>query len=133
MIQKKINAWAEDLQLLEGQEKLSYLVDLARRATTLPEELRTEDRLVPGCISKIWVDVGLKENGINIYYDSDALIPKGITTIICDIFTGSTKEEAMKLTAEDLQPLGFIQLVTPQRRNGLSNLIAVIQRKIERL
>ena len=133
MIQKKINAWAEDLQLLEGQEKLSYLVDLARRSTTLPQELRTDDRLVPGCLSKIWVEVGLKEDGINIYYDSDALIPKGITTIVCDIFTGSTKEEEMKLTTEDLQPLGFIQLVTPQRRNGLSNLIGIIQSKIERL
>ena len=97
----RTNIWSEeDLQLLEGQEKLSYLVDLARRSTTLPQELRTDDRLVPGCLSKIWVEVGLKEDGINIYYDSDALIPKGITTIVCDIFTGSTKEEAMKFISD---------------------------------
>ena len=115
------------------QERLSYLVDLARRATTLPSELRTDDRLVPGCISKIWVEVGLKEDGINIYYDSDALIPKGITTIVCDIFTGSNKQEALDMKIEDLEPLGFTQLVTPQRRNGLYNLIGVIESKIERL
>jgi|TARA_B110000285_G_C14965825_1_gene534039 cysteine desulfuration protein SufE len=133
MIQSKIKTWADDLSMLEGQERLSYLVDLARRATTLPSELRTDDRLVPGCISKIWVEVGLKENGINIYYDSDALIPKGITTIVCDIFTGSNKQEALDMKIEDLEPLGFTQLVTPQRRNGLYNLIGVIQSKIERL
>lgn len=133
MIQSKIKTWADDLSMLEGQERLSYLVDLARRATTLPSELRTDDRLVPGCLSKIWVEVGLKEDGINIYYDSDALIPKGITTIVCDIFTGSNKQEALDMTIEDLEPLGFTQLVTPQRRNGLYNLIGVIQSKIERL
>ena len=133
MIQSKIKTWADDLSMLEGQERLSYLVDLARRATTLPSELRTDDRLVPGCISKIWVEVGLKENCINIYYDSDALIPKGITTIVCDIFTGSNKQEALDMKIEDLEPLGFTQLVTPQRRNGLYNLIGVIQSKIERL
>ena len=46
MMQDKINKWADDLSLLEGTERLSYLVDLARQATTLPEELRTDDKLV---------------------------------------------------------------------------------------
>ena len=131
MIQEKINKWADDLSLLEGTERLSYLVDLARQSTTLPEELRTDDKLVPGCISKIWVDVGLVENKIKVYYDSDAMIPKGIATIVCDIFTDCTKEEARNFTEQDLQKLGFVQLVTPQRRNGLYNLVGVLQKRIE--
>lgn len=130
MIQEKINKWADDLSLLEGTERLSYLVDLARQSTTLPEELRTDDKLVPGCISKIWVDVGLVENKIKVYYDSDAMIPKGIATIVCDIFTDCTKEEASNFTEQDLQKLGFVQLVTPQRRNGLYNLVGVLKTKI---
>lgn len=130
MIQEKINKWADDLSLLEGTERLSYLVDLARQSTTLPEELRTDDKLVPGCISKIWVDVGLVENKIKVYYDSDAMIPKGIATIVCDIFTDCTKEEARNFTEQDLQKLGFVQLVTPQRRNGLYNLVGVLKTKI---
>jgi len=133
MIQEKINKWADDLSLLEGTERLSYLVDLARQSTTLPEELRTDDKLVPGCISKIWVDVGLVENKIKVYYDSDAMIPKGIATIVCDIFTDCTKEEAKNFTEQDLQKLGFVQLVTPQRRNGLYNLVGVLQKRIELL
>ena len=133
MIQEKINKWADDLSLLEGHDKLAYLVELAKRATTLPEELRTDDKLVPGCISKIWVDVGLVENKIKVYYDSDAMIPKGIATIVCDIFTDCTKEEAKTFTEQDLQKLGFVQLVTPQRRNGLYNLVGVLQKRIELL
>jgi len=133
MIQEKINKWADDLSLLEGTDRLTYLVELAKKATTLPEELRTEDRLIPGCISKIWVDVGLVENKIKVYYDSDAMIPKGIATIVCDIFTDCTKEEARTFTEQDLQKLGFVQLVTPQRRNGLYNLVGVLQKRIELL
>ena len=128
MIQEKINKWADDLSLLEGTDRLTYLVELAKKATTLPEELRTEDRLIPGCISKIWVDVGLVEDKIKVYYDSDAMIPKGIATIVCDIFTDCTKEEARTFTEQDLQKLGFVQLVTPQRRNGLYNLVGVLQK-----
>lgn len=133
MIQEKINKWADDLSLLEGTDRLTYLVELAKKATTLPEELRTEDRLIPGCISKIWVDVGLVEDKIKVYYDSDAMIPKGIATIVCDIFTDCTKEEAKTFTEQDLQKLGFVQLVTPQRRNGLYNLVGVLQKRIELL
>jgi cysteine desulfuration protein SufE len=131
MMQDKINKWADDLSLLEGTERLSYLVDLARQATTLPEELRTDDKLVPGCISKIWVDVGMVEEKIKVYYDSDAMIPKGIATIVCDIFTDCTKEEAQNFQEDDLGKLGFVQLVTPQRRNGLYNLIGVLKKRIE--
>ena len=130
-MQDKINKWADDLSLLEGTERLSYLVDLARQATTLPEELRTDDKLVPGCISKIWVDVGMVEEKIKVYYDSDAMIPKGIATIVCDIFTDCTKEEAQNFQEDDLSKLGFVQLVTPQRRNGLYNLIGVLKKRIE--
>ena len=133
MIQEKINKWADDLSLLGGTDRLTYLVELAKKATTLPEELRTEDRLIPGCISKIWVDVGLVEDKIKVYYDSDAMIPKGIATIVCDIFTDCTKEEARTFTEQDLQKLGFVQLVTPQRRNGLYNLVGVLQKRIELL
>ena len=133
MIQEKINKWADDLSLLEGTDRLTYLVELAKKPTTLPEELRTEDRLIPGCISKIWVDVGLVEDKIKVYYDSDAMIPKGIATIVCDIFTDCTKEEARTFTEQDLQKLGFVQLVTPQRRNGLYNLVGVLQKRIELL
>ena len=133
MIQEKINKWADDLSLLEGTDRLTYLVELAKKATTLPEELRTEDRLIPGCISKIWVDVGLVEDKIKVYYDSDAMIPKGIATIVCDVFTDCTKEEARAFTEQDLQKLGFVQLVTPQRRNGLYNLVGVLQQRIELL
>ena len=130
----KLAEWAENLNLFDDStERLSYLVDLAKKATTLPAELRTDDRLIGGCISKIWVDVGVVEDNVKVYYDSDAMITKGITSIVADCFSDSPVAEAKKITFEDFEQLGIQQLLTPQRRNGLGNLIETIRQKVHML
>ena len=86
------------------------------------KELRTDDRLIGGCISKIWVDVGVVEDNVHTaYYDSDAMITKGITSIVCDCFSDKTVADAKKIKREDFEKLNIQQLLTPQRRNGLGN------------
>ena len=127
----KLNEWADNLSLIEeGHEKLAYLVELARNSTTLPKELRTDDRLVGGCMSKIWIDVGVVEDKVKVYYDSDAMITKGITSIVADCFTDIPVAEAKKITHDDFQSLNIAQLLTQQRRNGLGNLIETIRQKV---
>ena len=130
----KIEEWAENLSMMgDGTERLTYLVELARNKTTLPYELRSDDRLIGGCLSKIWVEVGVVDEQVQVYYDSDAMITKGITSIVCDCFSNQSIADAKKITEEDFQNLGIQQLITPQRRNGLSSLIGTIISKIERL
>ena len=126
----KIQTWAEELSLLDDEDRLMYLIDIAKRPTSLPEELRTEDRLVSGCISKIWVDVGVNDNLVNVYYDSDAMITKGITGVVCDCFSGIPIEQAKTLTKDDFNELGIKQLLSAQRRNGLGSLIDTISKKL---
>jgi len=127
----KINEWADNLNLFDdGTERLAYLVELAKKSTTLPKELRTDDRLVGGCMSKIWIDVGVVEDKVKVYYDSDAMITKGITSIVADCFTDIPLAEAKKITHDDFQSLNIAQLLTQQRRNGLGNLIETIRQKV---
>lgn len=127
----KINEWADNLNLFEdGTERLTYLVELAKKSTTLPRELRTDDRLVDGCMSKIWIDVGVVEDKVKVYYDSDAMITKGITSIVADCFSDIPVKEAKQLTHEDFQSLNIQQLLSQQRRNGLGNLIETIRQKV---
>ena len=131
---KTISEWSEELALFDdGQERLMYLVELARKSTTLPRELRTDDRLIGGCLSKIWVDVGVVEDKVKVYYDSDAMITKGITSIVCECFSDKSVQEAQAIQIEDFQALGIQQLLTPQRRNGLGSLIETIKNKVARL
>jgi cysteine desulfuration protein SufE len=127
----KINEWADNLNMFDdGTEKLAYLVELARKSTTLPKELRTDNRLVDGCMSKIWIDVGVVEDKVKVYYDSDAMITKGITSIVADCFTDIPVAEAKQITHDDFQSLNIAQLLTQQRRNGLGNLIETIRQKV---
>ena len=129
-----ISEWADNLSLMDdGHERLAYLVELARKETSLPAELRTKDRLVDGCMSQIWIDVGVVEGDVKVYYDSDALITKGITSIVADCFSDMPVAEAKQLTHEDFQSLNIAQLLTQQRRNGLGNLIETIRQRIQRL
>tara|TARA_B100001287_G_C22481653_1_gene434644 strand:- start:220 stop:615 length:396 start_codon:yes stop_codon:yes gene_type:complete len=130
----RIQEWADNLNLFDnGTDRLTYLVELAKKSTTLPRELRTDDRLIGGCISKIWVDVGLVEGNVKVYYDSDAMITKGITSIVADCFTDIPLAEAKQITFDDFEKLGIQQLLTPQRRNGLGNLIETIRQKVHML
>ena len=108
----KLDKWSEDLNLLEGTDRLVYLVDLAKKATSLPAELRTDDRLIGGCISQIWVDVGVVEGNVKVYYDSDAMITKGITSIVADCFSDIPVAEAKQITFEDFEKLNIPQLFT---------------------
>ena len=127
----KINEWADNLNLFEdGTERLTYLVELAKKSTTLPRELRTDDRLVGGCMSKIWIDVGVVEDKVKVYYDSDAMITKGITSIVAHCFSDIPVKEAKQIKHEDFQSLNIQQLLSQQRRNGLGNLIETIRQKV---
>jgi len=126
----KIKKWKEEFDFLDENDRLIYIIDLAKDITSLPKELRTENRLVRGCMSQIWIDVGLVDNLVKVYYDSDAMITKGITSIICDCFSDISLDEAKSITKQDIEQLGIRQLLTAQRRNGLSSLIDNIQKRI---
>ena len=130
---KKIEFWKEEFEFLEDDDRLVYLIDMAKKATTLPDEMLTPDRLVKGCMSQIWVEVGLKGDLVKVYFSSDALITRGITNVVADCFSDIPLDEAKKMTKSDIEELGIAELLTSQRRNGLSNLIATIITKISHL
>jgi cysteine desulfuration protein SufE len=129
----KIQKWREEFSYLDENDRLIYIIDLAKHVTSLPRELRTDDRLVRGCMSKIWIDVGVVDSLVKVYYDSDAMITKGITSVICDCFTDISLQEAKSITVQDIERLGIRQLLTAQRRNGLSSLVDNIQKRISLL
>ena len=129
----KIQKWREEFSYLDENDRLIYIIDLAKHVTSLPRELRTDDRLVRGCMSKIWIDVGVVDKLVKVYYDSDAMITKGITSVICDCFTDISLQEAKSITVQDIERLGIRQLLTAQRRNGLSSLVDNIQKRISLL
>ena len=130
----KIDYYAEELEFFDDvMDQYAYLIDLAKKPTNLPAELRTDERLVSGCISQIWIDVGAVDNTTKIYYDSDAIITKGVTRLICDCFDELPVEQAKKIKKSDFEVLGIEGILSANRRNGLASLIDTLQSKVAAL
>ena len=124
MITDKITEMGDNLRLLEGHDRLHYLIDNAKGMEPLPEAAKIDDNRIRGCASKLWIIGGAKEDGTMMYQvDGDAHISKGTAKIVTDIVNGEPKNEVANLTVESFTPLGIKELLTMQRQNGLGELI----------
>tara|TARA_R110001592_G_scaffold4032_1_gene22736 strand:+ start:198 stop:599 length:402 start_codon:yes stop_codon:yes gene_type:complete len=124
MILDKIAEMGENLKLLEGHDRLHYLIDKAKDLEPLPESVKVDDNRIRGCASKLWVIGGVRDDGTMIYQvDGDAHISKGTAKVVTDIVNGEQKSEVANLTVESFTPLGIKELLTMQRQNGLGELI----------
>ena len=124
MITDKITEMGDNLRLLEGHDRLHYLIDKAKDMEPLPEADKIDDNRIRGCASKLWIIGGAKEDGTMMYQvDGDAHISKGTAKIVTDIVNGEPKNEVANLTVESFTPLGIKELLTMQRQNGLGELI----------
>ncbi len=120
----KIQQMGADLRLLQGQDRLQYLVDKAREVEPLPEAAKTEANRIHGCASKLWIIGGAdSENKMRYQVDGDAFITKGTAKVVTDIVNGEDKVEVANLTVENFSALGIKELLTLQRQNGLGQLI----------
>ena len=129
MIIDRIKETGENLKMLEGHDRLQYLVDKAREVEPLPEAAKTEDNRIRGCASKLWIIGGADtENKMQYQVDGDAFITKGTAKVVTDIVNGADKNEVANLTVENFEPLGIKELLTLQRQNGLGELITRIIR-----
>ena len=129
MIIDKIREMGENLKLLEGHDRLQYLVDKANEVEPLPEAAKTEDNRIHGCASKLWIIGGADaEQNMRYQVDGDAHITKGTAKVVTDIVNGEHRSAVANLTVESFEPLGIKELLTMQRQNGLGELITRIIR-----
>ena len=129
MILDKINEMGQNLKMLEGHDRLHYLIDKAREVDPLPDSAKTEENRIHGCASKLWIIGGMRDDGTMMYQvDGDAHISKGTAKVVTDIVNGEHRSEVANLTVENFTPLGIKELLTMQRQNGLGELITRIIR-----
>ena len=135
MIINKIKEMGANLRLLEGQDRLHYLIDKAKEVDPLPDAVKTEENRIHGCASKLWMVGGLRDDGTMIYQvDGDAHITKGTAKVVTDLVNGEQRSQVAELTVDSFIPLGIKELLTVQRQNGLGELInriIIIAKKYE--
>jgi len=124
MILDKIREMGENLKMLEGHDRLHYLIDKAKELEPLPEVVKTEANRIHGCASKLWIIGGVREDNTMMYHvDGEAHISKGTAKLVTDIVNGEHRSEVANLTVDSFTPLGIKELLTMQRQNGLGELI----------
>ena len=126
-IVENIKTRGKDLSVLEGMDRIQYLVDLAKEVKPLANEHKTEKNRIRGCASNLWV-IGNTNGSNKMYYqfDAEAFITKGTARLVIELVEQQSKDEIAKLVPQDFYALGIREILSPQRQNGLGNLIARI-------
>ena len=111
----------------EWLDKYEYLIELGKNLDAFPEEKKTEERLIKGCQSRVWLDSEERDGRLYFTADSDAIITKGIISLLISVYSGSTKEE---IAADDfgfVAEIGLKDNLSPTRANGLVSMIERIK------
>ena len=112
------------MSVLEGMERLQYIIDEAKKVDPLGDEHKTDENKIRGCISNLWVGgEQLADGTMEYYHDADSHMTKGTAKVILDMVNGEPKEEVAGLTIDSFRPLGIRELLTMQRQVGFASLI----------
>jgi cysteine desulfuration protein SufE len=110
------------------EDRYRYIIDLGRELPALPDELRSEDRLVRGCQSQVWIDVEQSDGRLQLAVDSDAFIVKGLLAVVLAAYNNRTAQEIMDFDVDSyFETLGLLQHLSPTRGNGLRAMVARIR------
>jgi cysteine desulfuration protein SufE len=123
-IAEKKQALLEDFALFEDWEgKYEYLIDLGKNLPLIDPSLKTEDRLVKGCQSRVWLHGEMKNGFVEFTADSDAIITKGIIALLVQVFNGETPHTIFSTGTEFIDQIGLKEHLSPTRSNGLVSMI----------
>jgi len=131
-LEEKKQQVIEDFSLYdEWLDKYEYLIELGKALEPFPEEKKTEDRLIKGCQSRVWLDSEVRDGKLLFTADSDAIITKGIISLLIGVYSGRTPEE---IAADDfgfVSQIGLKENLSPTRANGLVSMIETIKKVAE--
>jgi cysteine desulfuration protein SufE len=123
----------ENLSFFDSwEDRYRYIIDLGRELPPLPEALRTDDRLVRGCQSQVWIDVGEDDGRLQLAVDSDAFIVKGLLAVVLAAYNNKEPGDVLAFDVDDyFETLGLMQHLSPTRGNGLRAMVARIRQEAE--
>lgn len=104
----------------DSQERLSVVVDWARRRPKPPAELRTANNRVMGCASPVWINAELNGEMMKLSGDAESPIVKGLVALLCEVYDDASPSDALSIDTEIFEKLGLVRDLSTTRRNGLA-------------
>ena len=118
------NEIIEDFSLFDDwMEKYEYIIDMGKNLPLIDEKYKTDDYIIKGCQSKVWLRAEKEGDRVNFYADSDAVITKGIISMLIKVLSGQKAEEIANADLYFIDKIGLKEHLSPTRSNGLVSMI----------
>jgi len=131
-IQEKQEEIVSEFEMFDDwMAKYEYLIDLGKDLPLIKEELKTEERLIEGCQSRVWLNADFNDGKMQFSADSEAIITKGIIGLLIRVLNDEHPETILKTDLKFISDIGLQEHLSPSRANGLNGMIKKM--KIEAL
>lgn len=107
----------------DWEERYQYMIDLGKTLPLIEEQFKTEDNIIKGCQSKVWVHADMKDDKVVFTADSDAIITKGIIAILIRVFSNQHPKDIIEADTDFIDQIGLKEHLSPTRANGLVSMI----------
>jgi cysteine desulfuration protein SufE len=118
------NQLVEDFSFMEDwEDKYAFLIDLGKELPAFPANLKTEDNLIRGCQSRVWITAGMENGRVQFAADSDAFISKGMVALLVKVYHNQKPEDILHEKLDLLERIGLHEHLSPNRSNGLASML----------
>ena len=107
----------------DWMQRYEYMIELGRSLPLIDENLKTDDKLIKGCQSKVWLNSEMKNGKIIFTADSDAIITKGIIAVLVRVFSNQKPQAILDANTDFIDEIGLKEQLSPTRANGLVSMI----------
>src|SRR5688500_5175624 len=114
-----------EFSLLDGDMEMTcfYIMELGQKLPDMPESEKTDQNIVKGCQSKVWLTASLDENKVYFRADSNTAITKGLVSLLTRIFNGQTPQDILHADLYFMNRIGMDRFIGTQRSNGFAAMI----------
>ncbi|MCM4155168.1 SufE family protein [Gramella sp. AN32] len=123
-IKEKQQEVIEEFEMFEDwMQRYEYMIELGKSLPLIDEKYKTDDNLIKGCQSRVWVHAELEGDQLAFTADSDAIITKGIVAILIRVFSNQHPSEIIEADTSFIDEIGLKEHLSPTRANGLVSMI----------
>lgn len=111
----------------DWMQRYEYIIELGKSLPEIPKEYKTEDNIIKGCQSNVWIYAVKDENKIIYYADSDAIITKGVVALLLRVYSNQLSQVILDTSPDFIDKIGLKENLSPTRANGLLAMIKQIK------
>ena len=127
-INEKQDELIADFSLMENwMDKYEYIIQLGKELPLVDEQYKTDDNLIKGCQSRVWLHTELKDGKLFFTGDSDAVITKGLISLVIKVLNGQTPKDIIESDLYFIDAIGLSSHLSPTRSNGLLSMVKQIK------